>query len=92
MPQPLGTFSQAKQFFASKHRVVQVTSSVRSCFRKPSLGFANGPGMMNSTLPDELQRTGGFIPEETLVQNGTAGDGGAAGGTSNQPVLGFLVG
>ena len=35
---------------------------------------------------------GGFILAETLVQNGTAGDNGTAGGTSNQPVLGFVVG
>ena len=35
---------------------------------------------------------GGFIPAENLVQNGTAGDNGTAGGTLNQPVLGFLQG
>ena len=35
---------------------------------------------------------GGVIPAETLVLNGTAGDNDTAGGTSNQPVLGFLVG
>ena len=34
----------------------------------------------------------GFIPAETLVQNGTAGDNGTTGGALTQPVLGFLVG
>ena len=34
----------------------------------------------------------GFLLPESLVQNGTAGDNGTAGGTLNQPVLGFLVG
>ena len=37
-------------------------------------------------------QSGGFIPAETLVQNGTAGDTGSAGVTLNQPVPGFLVG
>ena len=35
---------------------------------------------------------GGFISAETLVLNDTTGDNGTAGGTLNQPVLGFLVG
>ena len=35
---------------------------------------------------------GGFIPAETLVQNGTAGDNGITGGTLAQSVLGFLIG
>ena len=35
---------------------------------------------------------GVFIPAETLVLNGTAGDNGTAGGKFKQPVLGFLVG
>ena len=35
---------------------------------------------------------GGFIPAETLLQNGTAGRNDTAGGTLNQPVLYFLVG
>ena len=34
---------------------------------------------------------GGFIPAETLVLNGTAGDNGTAHGPLNQPVLGLLV-
>ena len=34
----------------------------------------------------------GFILAETLVQNGTTGDNGNAGGTLNQPVPGFLEG
>ena len=41
---------------------------------------------------DESRPMGDFIPAETLVQNGTAGDHGTAGGTLTQPVLGFLVG
>ena len=40
----------------------------------------------------ESRPMGGFIPAETLVQNGTAGDNGTAGGIKYQPVLGFLVG
>ena len=32
-----------------------------------------------------------FIPPETLVLNGTAGDHGTAGRTLTQPVPGFLV-
>ena len=40
-------------------------------------------------LPDESLPSGGFIPAEILVQNGTAGDDGTAGGTLYQPVLGF---
>ena len=44
-------------------------------------------------LTDESRPSGGFIPAEILVLfNGTAGDHGTAGGTLNQPVLGFLVG
>ena len=43
-------------------------------------------------LPDESWPREGFIPAETLVQNGTAGDNGTAGGTLHLPVLGFLVG
>ena len=35
---------------------------------------------------------GGIIPAENLVQNGTAGDQGTAGGTLNQAVLDFLLG
>ena len=35
---------------------------------------------------------GWFIPAETLVQNGTADDNVTAGGTLNQPVLGFWYG
>ena len=31
----------------------------------------------------------GFIPAETLAQNGTAGDKGTAGGTLNQEYNGF---
>ena len=31
-------------------------------------------------LPDESRPRGGFIPAETLVQNGTAGDNGTGGG------------
>ena len=34
----------------------------------------------------------GFIPAETLVLNGTAGDNGTASATLTQPVLAFLVG
>ena len=34
---------------------------------------------------------GGFIPEETLVLAGTAGDNGTTGETLHQPVLGFLA-
>ena len=34
----------------------------------------------------------GFIPAETLVQNGPAGDNGTASGTLNQSVPAFLVG
>ena len=41
---------------------------------------------------DESRPSGGFIPAETLVQNGIAGGNGTAGGTVNQPVLGFMVG
>ena len=41
---------------------------------------------------DESLPIGCFIPAETLVPNVTAGDTGTAGGTLNQPVLGFLVG
>ena len=43
-------------------------------------------------LTDESWPIEGFIPAETLVQNGTAGDNATAGGTLNHPVLGFLVG
>ena len=42
-------------------------------------------------LTEESRLRGGFIPAETLVQNGTAGDNGTAGGILNQLVLGFLV-
>ena len=45
----------------------------------------------NSTFTDESRPRGCFIPAETLVLNGTAGDNGTASGTLNQPVLGFLV-
>ena len=44
-----------------------------------------------TTLMEESQPRGGFIPAETPVQNGTAGTNGTAGGTLNQPVLWFLV-
>ena len=44
------------------------------------------------TFTDESRPRGGFIPAETLVQNGTAGDTSTAGGTLSQPALGFLVG
>ena len=43
------------------------------------------------SFTDESLPRGGFIPAETLVLNGTAGDNGT-GGTLHQPVLGFLVG
>ena len=33
----------------------------------------------------------GFTPIEILVLNSTAGDNATAGGTLNQPVLGFVV-
>ena len=39
---------------------------------------------------DESRPRACFIPAETLVQNGTAGDNDTTGGTLNQPVLGFL--
>ena len=35
---------------------------------------------------DESRPMGGFIPAEILVQNGTTGDNGTAGGTLHQPV------
>ena len=43
-------------------------------------------------LKDESRPMGGFIPTETLVLAGTAGDNGTAGATLNQRVPGFLVG
>ena len=39
----------------------------------------------------ESRPRGGFIPTETLVLAGTAGDNGTASRTINQPVLAFLV-
>ena len=45
------------------------------------------------TVTDESRGPrGDFILAETLVQNGTAGNNGTAGGILNQPVLGLLVG
>ena len=44
-----------------------------------------------STSTDESRPRGDFIPAETLVQKGTAGEYGTTGGTLHQPVLGLLV-
>ena len=44
------------------------------------------------TLSDESRPIVGFIPAETPVHNGIAGDNGTAGVTLNQPALDFLVG
>ena len=52
----------------------------------------NAPGVRHTHGVFESQGEvprGSFIPVETLVQNGTAGDNGTA---LNQPVLGFVVG
>ena len=48
--------------------------------------------VIDGTFTDESWPRGGFIPAETLVHNGTAGDNGTAGGTLNQSVIGFLLG
>ena len=55
------------------------------------LGYYFTPGHPH-TLTDESRPIGGFIPAESLVQNGTTGGNGTAGGTLHQPVLGFLLG
>ena len=53
--------------------------------------WAGLPGLqVSGTMwQDKSRPMGGFIPAECLVQNGTAGENGTAGGTLNQPVLGF---
>ena len=48
-----------------------------------------GPHLCTFTV--ESRPWGGFFAAETLFLNGTVGDNGNAGGTLNQPVLGFLV-
>ena len=56
--------------------------------------FAQCPEAV-AMFTDESRPRGGFIPAETLAQNGTTGDNGTvstAAGTLNQAVLGFLVG
>ena len=54
-------------------------STAQSCF------------LTEAIFTEESWPRWGFIPAETLVLNGTAGDNGTAGGILNQPVLGFLT-
>ena len=56
--------------------------------RTHDIGWAH----CSQRFTDELRPRGGFILAETLVHNGIAGGNGTAGGTLNQPVLGFLLG
>ena len=71
-------------------RKVRVEVRDKFCEMCKAFGCGEGSGMPSMTLlPDESRSRGGFIPAETLVQNGTAGDNDTASGTLNEPVLGY---
>ena len=84
----------------AQHLVVQAIALVQCLRDEPRLPRSAYKALNNNnnicsvliTFTDNSRPIGGFIPAESLVLTGTAGDNGTAGGTLNQPVLGFLVG